>query len=83
MSMKSIKLPAAYSFLYLAFVAALAQNHAAETLPRGRGNSAAFAGPDRALIVSGQIRHRDMTKKQDEYTYIQREEEHKLDNEGE
>ena len=83
--MKSIKLPAALLLsLTLLSWPALAQNQPAETSPQ-RAMATAQLSQDQIRGLIRQVADKDIEndKKQNEYTYIQREEEHKLDSKGE
>src|SRR5258708_12970533 len=80
MSMKSIKLPAAL----LLSLTLLAQNQPTE-IPSQRAIATAQLSQDqiRGLIRHVEDKDIDNDKKQNQYTYIQREEEPKLDSKGE
>ncbi len=83
--MKSIKLPAALLLsLTLLSWPALAQNQPAETSSQ-RAMATAQLSQDQIRALIRQVADKDIEndKKQNEYTYIQREEEHKLDSKGE
>src|ERR1700732_915495 len=85
MSMKSIKLRVALLLsLTLLSWPALAQNQRAET-PSQRATATARLSQDQIRALIRQVADKDLEndKKQNEYTYIQREEEHKLDSQGE
>jgi len=83
--MKAIKLPAAL-LLSLALFSwpALAQNQPAE-IPSQRAIATEQLSQDQIRALIRQVADKDIEndKKQNEYTYIQREEEHKLDSKGE
>jgi hypothetical protein len=72
--------------LLLAFISrpALAQDKPAET-PAQRATAAPQLSPDQIRALIRQVADKDIEndKKQNDYTYIQREEEHKLDGKGE
>jgi hypothetical protein len=78
--MKSIKLPAAL----LLSLTLLAQNQRTE-IPSQRAIATAQLSQDQIRGLIRQVADRDIEndKKQNQYTYIQREEEHKLDSKGE
>jgi hypothetical protein len=83
--MKSIK-PCAALLLSLTVLSwpALAQNQPAET-PSQNTTATVQLSQDRIRALIRQVADKDIEndKKQNEYTYIQREEEHKLDSKGE
>jgi hypothetical protein len=80
----SIFMKSASSLLFLVFVSgtALAQNQPAET--PARSVAAAELSQDQIRTLIRQVADKDIQndKKQNDYTYIQREEEHKLDGDG-
>jgi hypothetical protein len=80
----SIFMKSASSLLFLVFISgtALAQNQSAET--PARSVAAAELSQDQIRTLIRQVADKDIEndKKQNDYTYIQREEEHKLDGDG-
>jgi hypothetical protein len=78
--------PSAVSLLLLTLISwpALAQNKPAEISSRSTP-AAAELSPDQIRALVRQVADKDIEndKKQNDYTYIQREEEHKLDGKGE